>query len=190
MSSSAGKGFALTPEQEASFDGTPRFIKVNGPLSLLRLIGEQEGRSDADYKMSSPVGVFWFNSRFFWNIIEEVTNNAVDKRNADYVNSLVRMLVREKTAVSQNWNTLSLIVTLSLPQGQTLEAWVGRIKPQPLNQPGSVRAGVYGPGPTLPGRGFQYIIENNALKTTLKPYVSTDPRPFWISGVSHLNVRQ
>lgn len=191
-SSSARGGFALTPEQEASFDPERkrRYVKVHGPLTLLRLVGEQEGQKDSDYGMSSPIGVFWFASRFFWNIIEEVTNNAAETGNADYVNSRIRMLVREKAAVSYNWNTFQFIVTLNLPQGQTLEAWVGRIKPQPLNQPGSVRAGVYGTGPILSGQGFQYVIESKALKTTLKPYISKDFRPFWISGISHLNVRQ
>jgi hypothetical protein len=192
MTAGAGPGFALTPEQAASFDSQHpiRFVRVSGPLTVLRLVGEQEGEMDREYKLSSSYGVYWFSSRFFWNILDELTNNVSGDVGAQHINNLIRMIVRDKTAVSLNWNAFQFVATLNLPKGQSLDAWVGKAKPQPLNQPGSLVGRARGPGPILKGQGYQYVIDSRAQKTTLREYISTDLRPFWISGISHLNVRQ
>ncbi len=164
--------FALTPKEIASFDGRYRIVSVRGPLTLFRLCGKT-----ASGEANNPYGRFWFNEKFFWNLINLVTENA---HNTRLVNHYLRFLLREVTAVCHDWNTFAAIYQLTLPAARPIELAVGRIAAQPYFSASDPQARRSAPHEVLAGGEFQYLVDfpgDPSLKTCVQ-----GPRPLWVHG--------
>jgi hypothetical protein len=139
----------LTAREIASFDGPHRIVVVRGPLTLMRLCGRT-----AAGEANNPYGRFWFNDRFFWRVLDQISD---DPRNVPLLNHHLKYVLREFTAVCREWNSFAAIYRLQVPAGTSVEVAVGRIAPQPLD---STRSGPgAAPANLLMGGDFQYILD-------------------------------
>ncbi len=161
----------LTPQERASFDGPIRIVTVKGPLSLFRLCGRTAAGA-----ANNPHGRFWFNERFFWRMLDVLTDSV--HSNAQ-LNHYLRYLLREYTAVCHDWNTFTSIYKLTLPAHETLDAAVGRIAPKPFYSPSDPKHRASLPHEILVGGEFQYIVDL-AANAGLKRHVH-GPRPLLVS---------
>ena len=160
----------LTPDEKRSFEGPYRTVTVSGPLSLFRLCGRT-----AAGEANNPYGRFWFNSNFFWKMVDVLSDRST---NSSELNHYLRYLLREFTAVCSDWNNFASIHELSLPAGAKLEAIVGRIHPQPFHSPSDPHRRRPLPHEVLVGGEFQYIVDL-ASNPTARTGVS-GPRPLWV----------
>lgn len=165
----------LTAQEIASFDGRHRLTTVRGPLSLFRLCG-----SNAAGARGNPYGRFWFNERFFWDIVDRVSDASSSLAQRNHT---LRFLLREFTAVSHDWNSFGVVYQLTLPPAQQLEVAVGRIAPQPYFSASDPHQRQALPHQMLMGGEFQYIVDL-ASDPTLKRYVQ-GPRPMWVHSDAH-----
>jgi hypothetical protein len=163
----------LTPSEVASFDGRHRHVDVTGPLKLMRLCGKTAAGAASD-----PYGRFWFNEKFFWSLVDTISENA---SNTAQLNHYLRFLLREFTAVCHDWNTFALIYQLSLPAGVPMNAVVGRVAPQPFCSSAAPARRVSRPHELLVGGEFQYIVDLRA-NSALRQYVQ-GPRPLHLHHI-------
>lgn len=157
----------LTAAEATSFDGPHRLVEVSGPISLLRLCGRTAAGASND-----PHGRYWFNARFFWNMLDLVSESAA---NTAQLNHYLRYVLREFTAVCRDWNSFASVFELRLPPRVSVQAAVGRIAPQPFRPAGNAVAKPMLSQDIFVGGEFQYIID---LKTNaaLQRHV-IGPRP-------------
>lgn len=160
----------LTPQERASFDTPCRVVTVQGPLSLFRLCGRT-----ATGAASNPLGRFWFHDRFFWRMIDLLTDSAA---NNAQLNHYLRFVLREFTAVCYDWNTFASIYQFDLPAREPLELAVGRIAPQPFYSASDPKHRMSLPHEVLVGGEFQYIVDF-AGSPTLRRHVH-GPRPLLV----------
>jgi hypothetical protein len=158
---------SLSSVELASFHGPHRITTIRGPLSLFRLCGRT-----AAGEANNPYGRFWFNEKFFWKVLDHISDNA---SNTALLNHYLRYVLREFTAVCHDWNTFASIYQLSLPPSSTLELAVGRIAPQPFFSRNDPQHRESLPHELLVGGEFQYIID---ITPNLRRYVH-GPRPLW-----------
>ena len=161
----------LSPQEQASFDGAIRVVTVKGPLSLFRLCGKT-----ASGTPSNPYGRFWFNEKFFWRMLDVLTDTIYSTAQ---LNHYLRYILREYTAVCHDWNTFTSFYQLALPTQQQLEVAVGRIAPQPFYSSSDPKQRASLPHEILVGGEFQYIVDLEANQG-LKQYVQ-GPRPLLVS---------
>lgn len=162
----------LLPHEPASFDGAYRITTVQGPLTLFRLCGRNVAGA-----AGNPFGRFWFNERFFWNMIDVVTRNAASPAQ---LNHYLRFVLRELTAVCHDWNTFASIYQFHLPARHAVEVAVGRIAPQPFYSASDPQHRASMPHEVLLGGEFQYIVDMTG-NPALKRFVQ-GPRPLWVPG--------
>jgi hypothetical protein len=160
----------LSTSERASFSGVSKIIKVQGPLTLFRLCGKT-ATGDAN----NPFGRFWFNEKFFWNMLDVLTDSA---HNEAQLNHYLRFLLREFTAVCHDWNSFASIYQFSLPAREPLELAVGRIAAQPFFSSADPNHRISLPHEVLVGGEFQYIVDF-ASNPSLRRYVQ-GPRPLLV----------
>jgi len=152
----------LKVEELRSYDGRHREVTVTGPLTLLRLCGRTAAGA-----ANNRYGRFWFNSNFFWRMVDVLGDRA---SNVAELNHYPRYSLREYTTVCYDWNTFASIYELRVPTGKKVAAVVGRVAPQPFDSR---------PGRALPhevpvGGEFQYVLDVEGQG--LRPFV-VGPRP-------------
>ena len=160
----------LTPQERASFAGPNRVITVKGPLSLFRLCGRT-----AAGEANNPLGRFWFNEKFFWRMLDVLTDSAGNNAQLNYY---LRYVLREYTAVCHDWNTFASIYQFALPAHEPLEVAVGRIAPQPFFSSSDPKHRASLPHEILVGGEFQYIVDF-AANPTYRRHVQ-GPRPLLV----------
>lgn len=160
---------SLSAQEVASFDGRHRLTTVQGPLTLFRICGR-----NAAGAAGNPYGRYWFNEKFFWSVIDLVSDNA---GNTAQLNHYLRFVLRELTAVCNDWNSFAAIYRLTLPPSERTEVAVGRIAPQPFFSATDRRGRHSLPHELLIGGEFQYIVDV-ANNPKLKSFVQ-GPRPLW-----------
>lgn len=167
----------LTDSERNSFSGNVTRVAVPGPRQLYRLWGAYiEGGPEtgsAKAKKNEPLGVWWFDSMFFWNILDNVTEHA----GKTDVNRVIKRLIREAAAVSFDWNSFASIYVLTIPNGQSVNAWSGVTKEQPFFSSKAMQ-GENEAGNVLSGGLVQFFIPD--IKNH-EGWVSKSPGPFWIS---------
>lgn len=154
----------LSHDDARTFDGTPVFCTLEGPRKLLRLcgtfdikVGGQTVKWDND-----PRGRWWFTEQAFLEILDMATNMATDAAAAvsagpDLLNHILSWVVREKSAVCADWNSLANIYSLNIPTGEKISCWAGHIRAQPLfskSDPHQRKSALM-----LPGGLVQYVID-------------------------------
>jgi len=165
----------LTPDELSSFAGRYRLLTVQGPLTLFRLCGKTAGGA-----ASNPYGRFWFNEKFFWNMIDIISDSVGDTAQ---LNHYLRYVLREFTAVCHDWNTFASIYQLNLPARTPIDIAVGRIAPQPFYSPTDPLRRKSLPHQVLVGGEFQYIIDV-ASNPSLRACV-LGPRPLLVHRGGH-----
>lgn len=161
---------SLTAQEIASFDGRHRLATVNGPCRLFRLCGR-----NASGLQSKKYGRYWFNEKFFWNMLDTISDSA---NNTAQLNHYLRYLLRESTAVCHDWNSFASIFQLTLPSSQSISVAVGRIAPQPFYSARDPLRRQSLPHELLVGGEFQYIVDL-ANDLHLQSLVS-GPLPLWV----------
>lgn len=165
-----GSGLQLSAQEQASFDGRHRVIRLIGPLTLLRLCGKTASGAASD-----PYGRYWFNEKFFWNMIDLVSDHAAS---TVQLNHYLRFVLREFTAVCRDWNNFASIYQFSLPAGASVEVAVGRIAPQPFHSAADPQRRMASSHEVFVGGEFQYIVDM-AANPWLKRHVQ-GPRPLTV----------
>jgi hypothetical protein len=165
--------FQLTPEERASFEGNARPISVRGPVTLMRLVGRTAGG-----RANDPFGRYWFNERYFWKVLDVLTDHHKD---VSLVNHYLKFVIREGTAVCHDWNSFAKVYQLRVPAGAELQAYVGRAKPQPFYSAADPLGRKSLPHEFLMGGEVQYVVN---VDNVARRYVS-GPLPAGIHGIGH-----
>lgn len=165
--------FQLTPDERASFEGNPRPVSVQGPVALMRLVGRT-----AAGKANDPFGRYWFNKRYFWKLIDFITDYHSD---VSLVNRYLKLVMREDTAVCHDWNSFGKVYQLRVPKGVELQAYVGRARSQPLYSATDPRGRAPLPHEMLMGGEVQYVVD---VDNVGRRYV-VGPLPMGIHGSGH-----
>ncbi len=163
----------LTADERDSFEGTPRPVTVTGPFTLMRLVGRT-----ASGRANDPYGRYWFNERYFWNVIDFLTDHHSD---VALVNHYLKLIIREGTAVCHDWNSFAKVYQLRIPAGVQVRACVGRTKSQPFFSPTDPQRRRPGPDEILMGGEVQYVAD---VEKVGRQYV-TGPLPMRIHGIGH-----
>lgn len=165
--------FHLAPNERASFEGIPRPVSVRGPVVLMRLVGRTAGGRPND-----PFGRYWFNERYFWKVIDFLTDHHSD---VALVNHYLKLVIREGTAVCHDWNSFGKVYQLRIPAGIELQAYVGRAKSQPFFSTSDPRGRMPPPHEVFMGGEVQYVVD---VDNVGRRYV-TGPFPMRIQGIGH-----
>jgi hypothetical protein len=139
----------------------------------MRLVGRT-----AAGRANDPYGRFWFNERYFWNVVDFLTDH---HKEVALVNHYLKLVLREGTAVCRDWNSFAAVYQLRIPAAVELQAYVGRARPQPLFSAADPR-GRKSPAPEmLMGGEVQYVVD---VDNVGRRYVS-GPLPLGIHGIGH-----
>lgn len=112
----------LVAEVRAAFIGDPQLRSVSGPARFLR-----NAALPAE-KGNDPYGGWWFNEVALAITSERVSSWPMP---AEHGRNVERHLLRQRLAVSYDWNPMKGIWLLEIPAGETLPGLIGRTAEQP-----------------------------------------------------------
>lgn len=116
----------LVGQIRAGFIGDPQLRSVNGPARFLRnaaLPNEKTGPDCPD-----PYGGWWFNEVALAIISERVSSWPMP---AEHGRNVARHLLRQRLAISYDWNPMKGIWLLEIPAGEPLPGLIGTAAEQP-----------------------------------------------------------
>jgi hypothetical protein len=169
--------FELTPEEFLSFEETPAKKTLHGPLTLMRCVG-----LNANGVKNSKYGRFWFDQEFFLDVLDQLTNSLTDARQ---VNQLLKLILRDGTAVCYDWNSFGMLYQLQVPVGAMLEVFAGTARSQPFYSRADPKKRSKPPNQVLGGGEDQYIVN---MTPKVQGYVQ-GPIPIGISAIGHAGLR-
>lgn len=146
----------LSPQELASFDAEPKIERLTGPLTLYRFCGR-----NAKGEKNSPHGRCWFDATLFWRMLDTVSDTA---SGTHQLNQDFRFVLREVTAISYDWNSVTSVYELALPADRSIEAAYGPVAPQPFFSKDDPLGRENLPHEILIGGDIQYIVDLKAEK--------------------------
>lgn len=168
-------GLTFDPAWTNTFLGQHYSIRlVEGPISLCRLLQHPAESSTALVKVPAPYwyfGDFWFLADVFWRVLDAKSSKA----QLPLMQAPFRVLLRDITAISENWSQMTQYTQLDIPRGVAMEFAVGTAAPQSrISGPRWLRE----TEPSLSGGITQYCIDYRSL-LEFKQYISR-PMPLWL----------
>lgn len=155
----------IRPQHAATFSSSPSSTILDGPLVVYRFLGTLVDTATRKKSRNNPHGVFWFGSSVYEVLRDDFREAALSGERIRNPAQTILKGVREGLAVTYEWNTLDLIIRMTIPRGDTVSAWTGLTAWQLewLSKP---------QGRTLSGGFVQYVIYDVASMPTsvLKQY--------------------
>jgi len=143
------KARQLAQEVTGAFVGTPEAVEFVGPKRFLRAAGPQN---------SVFGGSWWFEEKVLIDLENAASRVPLSARPRS---NLIQRGLREKLAVSVDWNPFSEMWILELPAGERVTGLAGRTAFQPIF---SVKHPLHDSKQILSGGGIQiYFLVKNPL---------------------------
>lgn len=111
-----------------TFSSAPELTIFSGPLSLFRIVGVQlrGGKKERTF----PSGRFWTDQSLIEQLEEDFVASAYSGGEGDADRSSL-IGVRDDLAISYEWNSMDSVAELRIPEGSSLEGFVGPADRQP-----------------------------------------------------------